>query len=369
MIFFNKIFSVMRLGVMAVMLAPMLMAACSDSKDFSIAGHVEGLGSQSVTLTYFASGGIKSETVMAVDGHFRIHGETPQPSLGIVSVAPDNDRLAVLVIENGNEITIDGSLADPYSIKVKGNSDAEATAEWVAANAEALRRGDAETINASIAEYVRANRTRRSSTALLTTWFQSDGFETMADSLFSILAPEVRRPEMVQGFNNVLSSYLAWQEAGPLNSLSLYESCDSIVHINPMRHSATMLCFVDPDASQRDSIACELRRLTRLYPLRRLMAVEISMAADSASWRRSIGTDTVGWARTWTPGSTGASSIRRMGVGRIPFFIVADSTGRVLHRGPSVKSAAATVENVMKNRIDTTSVLRKSKQYPSQNSR
>lgn len=346
----RKIFCGAWASWMAVLVAAWFTAGCSKDKDFTVSGRIEGLGSQSVTLTYFAGGGVKSSTVMAVDGRFMLRGESAQPTLGIVSVAPDNDRLATVVVRNGDEVSIEGSLSDAYGIVVEGNSDSEATAGWVTANAEALRRGDAAGINASIAEYVGANRGRLSSTALLTCWFQSAGFETMADSLFSILNPEVRRSEMVQGFNNVLSSYLAWQDDGPLSYMSLYESCDSVVHINPLRHGATMLCFVDPEASQRDSIARQLARLTGRYPQRRLMAVEISMAGDSATWRQSIGGDSAGWARTWVPGTTGASPVRRLGVGRIPFFIVADSTGRILHRGPSVSAAAATVENVMEGR-------------------
>lgn len=326
-----------------------LLHSCSDSDDFKIDGSIAGVGSQSVTLTYFAGGGMKHQTITPVDGKFSFKGESAQPTMAILTVAPENQRIATLVVKNGDHIKIEADLENLYAVKVSGNSDSEAIAEWTAKNAKTLKAGKAVEINRIVSDYVLDNKSRLSATAILTSFYLSEGYETSADSLLAALDANVRRPEMTQGFNNVISDVLGSATAGPVPFMSLYGSNDSIISINPLRHKATLLCFLSAARNERDSVVEQLRILNDGYSRQELAMAEISMAPDSAAWRASIGRDTVGWAQTWVRGSVAGAPIRRLGVRRIPFFIVADSAGTTLYRGSSISLARETVEEKLKN--------------------
>lgn len=325
-----------------------LLQACSDDNEFVIDGSIKGVSSQSVTLTYFAGGGLKHQTITPAEGKFSFKGESVQPTMAVLTVAPEGQRIATLVVKNGDHISVEADIESPYAIKVSGNSDSEAIASWIGKNAKALEGGRAEEINRLVSEYVLANRSRLSATAILTSYYLAEGYESSADSLLSVLNADVRRPEMTQGFNNVISDVLGAATAGPVPFLSLYSRNDSIININPLRHKATLLCFLGTDRIERDSVVSRLRMLDTAYTRKALIMAEISMAPDSASWRSSIGRDSVGWAQTWVRGSVAGAPIRRLGVRRVPFFIAADSSGNTIYRGSSISLARKAVENNIK---------------------
>lgn len=325
----------------------LLLQSCSGEDKFVIEGTVKGIASQNVTLTYFANGGLKSITMPATNGHFAFSASSPSATLALISVSPDNRRLATVIVRNGDHVTVSVDINDPYSAEVKGNSDSEAIARWIKENTAILRNRNTAAINRAVEKYVGANKDQLHTLAILSSFYTSEGNESKADSLFSLLNPEARPVEVAQGFDMVISSRLSAMKNSPLPSLTLYERCDSMVNISPMRHSATLLCFIDAEGGSRDSIASQLRYLTGHYGKPRFAAVEISTAPDSASWRQSIRSDTVMWTQTWVPGGTAGTPIRKLSIPRLPYFITADSTGRTLYRGSSMTKARKAVESIL----------------------
>ncbi|MCM1292488.1 MAG: DUF4369 domain-containing protein [Bacteroides sp.] len=321
-----------------------MLTACSDADSFVVRGTVKDAGTRSVTLSYYSAGGLKSTTVTMVNGTFSIVGQAESPTLAFLTIAPENLRIATLVVKNGDEITVDADPANPLISKVEGNNESKEIAKWLKDNLAAVSAGRSAEINEAIARYVGENPAKLSSTALMSAYFHHLGFEAKSDSLYSLLDQKVRTPDMTQGFNTVVSGYLAAVKSEPLPLLSLYERRDSIVRINPMRHSATLICFLSEDRRGRDSVVKVIRELTGRFNDDQLMAVEISTAPDSASWRESLGRDTASWAQTWVVGSVASTPVRRLGISRVPFFIVADSAGKQIYRGPSIKAAEKIVE-------------------------
>lgn len=335
--------------VVLAALASIWLTGCGEKELFVVEGSVEGADAQMVTLTYYADGGLKRASAQAQGGKFRFSGRSARPTLAVVTIAPDNQPIATVIVRNGDEIRIEAQLGEIYGAKVSGNSDSETAAKWVAENEDLLKSGNAAKINAAIAEFVGKNVDKMSSTALLVSQFRSVGYESMADSLFLLLKPEVRTQELTQNFNAVVSAYVGSFTKDPIPFLSLYSKSDSIVGVNPMQHSATLLCFVDADKRSRDSIAPVLQSLSKEYDRKKLIAVELSTAPDSASWRKSIETrDTIGWVQTWLPGSVASAPVRKLGISRVPFFIVADSSGMANYRGPSITAARKSVERLIK---------------------
>lgn len=325
-----------------------LLQSCSDKTEFIIEGSIKGVDSQSVTLTYYTKGGLKHNTIKAIEGQFQFIGESLAPTMAIISISPTGDRIATLVVKNGDKIIITADLDNLLTPQIEGNQESEKIARWIAENAETILSKRPEKINSAIKEYVSKHRSDLSATAILTSYYLTDGYESSADSLLSILNAEARRPEMVQGFNNVIADFIGAQISGPVPFMSLYSVSDSMININPLRHTTTLLCFLDENRQTRDSVVKQMKSLNSKYTLRELMQAEISIAPDSMSWRKSLGKDTVDWAQTWVQGSVAAAPIRKLGVRQVPYFIAADSTGHSIYRGSSITSARQAIEKILK---------------------
>lgn len=330
------------LRTILISVVSLLAVACGKDKFFIIECTIEGAGSQAVIATYYAAGGLKREFVAAVDGKAVVRGESAVPTLVIVTMS-DGSPIAMLVAQDGDKIAFTTGIDDPLSIRYTDANEASGQiGQWIADNADALRRADAAAINDAVAAFVTKNPGKIASTALLTGYFQSEGYESQADSLFSIIDIKARPVEVVQGFNTVLSAQLSAGATAEMPVITLYDESDSTITVNPIRRSATLLCFLSDSPAGRDSVAMCLRSLMERYP-KRLMAVEISCAPDSASWRHSIGSDTVAWSRTWLPASVASPEVVSLSVPRIPYFIVADSTRSQIYRGTSVANAESAI--------------------------
>lgn len=326
-----------------------LLSGCSEDPGFTIKGTIKGADSQSITLTYYTHGGIKHSTIKPIQGQFLFKGESPTPTMAVLSISPEGERVATLVVSNGDKITVNAELENLLTTQVKGNDESEKIARWVKENSDIIRSKQASRINKAIKDYVMSHSSELSATAILTSYYLTDGYESAADSLLTALAPEVRRTEMVQGFNNVISDFIGSQVSGPVPFMSLYSKSDSIININPLRHKATLLCFLDANRQARDSVVKHLNALDSTYSIAELLQVEISVANDSAQWRTSIGRDTVKWAQTWVQGSVAAAPIRKLGIRRVPYFIAADSSGHSIYRGTSISLARKAIENSIKH--------------------
>lgn len=329
---------------LAIIALAWLLQSCSEKKEFIIEGSIKGADAQSVTLTYYSEGGIKRNTITATEGRFQFVGQSIAPTMAVISIAPEGERVATLVVSDGDKITIEADLENLLTTKVKGNDDSKAIAQWITENAETILSKEPEKINNAIKDYVIAHNAELSATAILTSYYQTEGYESAADSLVSLLNAEVRRPAMIQGFNNVMADFIGAQASGPVPFMSLYSKSDSIININPLRHKSTLLCFLDAERKVRDSVVPHLRALDTTYSIAELLQVEISVANDSAQWRTSLGRDTVKWAQTWVLGSVASAPIRKLGIRRVPYFIVADSTGHPIYRGSSISTARKTIE-------------------------
>lgn len=324
--------------LIATLLIPLLWA-CDSEQKFTIEGEVKGAGARTLTLTYLADGGLKRISVPAVDGVFAISAASTVPSLATLAMS-DGTPIGTLVVENGMEITLTADISDPTKIEIEGSDPSKKIAEWIADNAEAIKKSDSETINRSIARFIADNTSDIASTALLVSQFHTEGYEPLADSLFTIIDTSARPTAMVQNFNAVLASQMSTSAFADISAMTLYEYRDSLINYNPRSYTASMLCFLPENKTARDTIIPTLRQITDRLTDRPFTVIEISTAADSAGWKSSVaGDSSVNWFRTWAPGTVASPIIRRLAIPRSPYFIVADGQGTQIYRGSSVKAA------------------------------
>lgn len=329
--------------ITVILLAALLMGACTKKRSFIISGDLEDMGTQLVTATYYAAGGLKQVAASSAEGKFVLKCDAPRPTLVTLSLS-DGTVLGYCIAENGDEITVSGNPADPYKIEFSGNGDTERISDWINENSELLHDGNAAKINASIAKWVAAHKSSKAAAALMVTMYCTEGFEHQADSLMTILSSGARAPEVVQNFTSVLSSRLGTAETENVPSLNLFNSRDSLIMFSPRSYRMSVLCFMPDNAMARDSVSRRLKAMLAKVAGNRVGVVEISTAIDSAAWRRSLTGDSTAWHKTWAPATVASSQLRRLSVGRVPYFIVADSSARQVCRTSSVSAAASVIE-------------------------
>lgn len=332
---------------MAALIA-LTASSCGNSDSFRISGEIKDAGAKTIELTYCHGGEVKRITVKAVDGKFAIEGDAPQPALGFLSVS-GGVPVATLIVENGEETVCEIDPEEPEQAKIKGSRDNEELAAFVRDNAEALAAGNPREINAAVAKFIGNHRDSKAATALLVTRFCSADNEIAADSLMSLIEPSARSSALLLNFSAALASQLSAEARADIVAMTLYGRNDSLIRYNPFRQRCSLLAFVGEDKAGRDSVVPVLRALTKDFDDKKLKTVEISTAPDSATWRRITEQDSASWSQAWAPGSVAAPSIRRMAVARVPFFIIADSTGRQLHRG----SSASVAERIVRDYINS----------------
>lgn len=325
-----------RVWVVAI-IAAIALVACSDKNDFTVRGNVEGLMTGPVTMYYYAQGGIKSVQTMAVDGKFKLRGQSATPTL--ITLITSSQPPFYIVASNGETIEIEGKAENSWSWTVKGNKPSKALADFARDNAEAIEAGDYVGVNNAVVRYVASHKSDIGASAILVTRFHVPGYEMLADSLLGLLDISARPASVMQNFGSLLSRQVSSEAHGDVPSMSVYAGPDSLIRLTPMRQSYALLAFTSEKRQGRDSLLKRLHWLCDSTPERRFRAVEISLAIDSASWRRSLEGDSASWPQAWMPGGVAAPQIARLNVPRLPYFIVCDSTGRQLYRGSSVTAA------------------------------
>ncbi len=324
-----------------------VMTACGGEDYLTIDGQIKGAGSQNIVLTYYAKGGLQRSVRAANDGRFMFTCLSTTPTLAVVTLA-DGTQIASVIGQNGDKISIDADLGNLYATKVSGNAHSSQISDWVRNNAEILKSRQNDKINMAVADFVSHNADKLSSTALLVSYFNSEGYEAQADSLLRLLDVKVRRAEIMQGFNSVISAQLTPTVKASLGYLNFYGRCDSIISYNPRSQSSSILCVLPDGRAARDSVVRRLKVLTNTFSPKRFRPIEISTAPDSLSWIESLGKDTVSWDQTWVMGAVANMPLRSLSIPRLPYFIVADSTGTQLYRGTSITNAEKAIREILK---------------------
>lgn len=325
------------------------LTSCGNSDSFRISGEIKDAGAKTIELTYCPGGEVKRITVKAVDGKFAIEGEAPQPALGFLSVS-GGVPVATLIVENSEETVCEIDVEKPAEAKIKGSRDNEELAAFLRENARTLEAGNPNEINAAVAKFVGAHRDSKAATAILVTRFCSTDNEIAADSLMSLISPSARSSALLLNFSAALASQLSAEARADIVAMSLYGRNDSVIRYNPFRQKCSLLAFVGENKACRDSVLPVLRALSKDFDHKLLKTVEISTAPDSATWRRLTDQDSASWSQAWAPGSVAAPNVRRMAVARVPFFIIADSTGRQIHRGSSARVAERIVRDYINSK-------------------
>lgn len=332
----------------------LIVAACGGgSETFRLNGHIEGFGTGNLRVVYFDRGAIQNVTATAVDGNFGVDARASSPVM--IRLYTGNGRLlGAFNASPGDKIEASFNIADAADTQLTGNDDAERLSAFLKANAESFATGNRPALNKAIASYVSQNPNRNVSGTLMASYYYLPGYEAEASKLIEQLNEKVRRTASLQGLTDI-ARLSTKADSARIESFTAADTKGHSTTIAPTDAAFTLLLFTDASARKSDSIAALMQHFSKSdSPATRI--VDISIDADTAAWLSSLReiteTDSLsttersvlkGVKRLWAPSPYSIMGLDAIAVCRTPWFVVADSTSRVLYSGTSTSAARASL--------------------------
>lgn len=316
----------------------MLLVSCTGSNSFKLEGKMADGSTMNIRIVYAGPDNVNNVLTASREGVFALTGNAPDDG-AILEVLDNSYRpLARVFVQNGDKIKLTINPTDATQNSATGNKITEAWMQWRNDNAKILASRNARTINKAIESYVKANPDDVLSTILVVTEYVPSDPIAVAKLLTSIEAA-ARPSSLVDSY--AMTAALGEDGRGVDNlkvaAIPYMADNDSIKTFNPRRHRRSLLVFTG-ESSGRDTINPQLAK-ARKEMTDKQRIIEFRMDGDTATWHRNLRKDSISWDAAWVPGSVASSGVERLAVPTLPYFIVADSTGRQLYRGTSVSAA------------------------------
>lgn len=323
------------------------LAACGDADRFAVEGTLEGGRSTNLRYVYYNGSAFMQGITAVRNGRFSFEGRSPAPA--VIELYDNDYRLqGRLYAANGDKISCTIDPASPFLTQASGRKELERWTEWLRRNAGALRIGSA--TDSLVAAYVGANPSDVVSTLLLTTLYDASTPEGLhrADSLLALIDAEARPMNITGSFVAMIEDNIAAPGARLHDFRArVRDRGNDTVRI---AESPLWLVAVSTEHSGRaDSVVPLLQAADSMARKHKdLRVLDISLDQDTMAWRRIIRPDSARWMQVWVPGGTAARGLDSLGLPSLPYFFVADSTGRQLLRTPSASRARAFLASQVK---------------------
>ena len=354
----SKIGAILCVGVL-------LLSGCGGkSHEFSVEGTLNNLGGRPVYAVYSTESGIVVDTLRPQNGYIAFKNSSAE-LIPIQFYYFDKTPFTQIYVQNGDRIELSGDGQDPFGLKVKGSSLNKELFKFNQENKELLQTWLAER-NASasvsrtpryeqlcrelqgvVADYVGKHRDSPVSAILLSNYLLGEADQARCDSLIALLDPGV----LAGGAGVPLVRYREFENTLKADSvlpyLSLVTVADTSWIIDAQEARATLLCFWAAETAGTRSYETFLGDMAARYDTA-VQVIDVSLDRDSAVWRRTVSPDTVQWTRLWAKGGYLYAGVKWLDIHRLPYLLVADSTGRVVARGLSPDSTRACIDRMIK---------------------
>ena len=330
-----------------------LVAGCSGSREFRLDAASDDIATQNVTLIYPAGDGYRVENVPAVDGHFSLTGMLSEPPFAEVYTAAGT-LLGEFIVDGGDQIEARFSAMNPENISIKGNKDAEMLAQFVADNRDLIVSKDIDGLNRAIAAFVRKHPKRFVSTVLMTRYYTVTGYEREAYELLDLIPGKYRRGEFTAGFEQLLSRSLD-SDSIMIGSIKGYGRGDSAIIFNPAGTRVNLVVMADNDTRLADSIKNLFAVLRASTPSTEILRItEMGCDRDTLMWKTSLRALPDDYPadieRIWLTAGMATTGVAEATPTDLPYFILTDSTGRMLYGGPSASATRAAYGRIRKTK-------------------
>lgn len=351
----KKLFALLPLAALLL-----IAAACSESNSVAIKGETADKREMTLRFVTYTPAGVRSEVIATPSGKFEYSlplGNTDLPAY-IEVYSNDYTLLGLASARKGDELvmTVDANGLAGFKLSQKNDdghdSFNETLNEWLAT----VKHID----NDAIARFVTANKDNPAAYAVFSTLFNARVEPSEAKKLYSLLSDRARPAYYNNGFATMLDKALV--APSHIAPDTLLCAADSMTVINPKDHKASFIAFVLNDHMRTDSVIHTLQQFGKQAARKNLLVLEHNLCDDTTMWRRSHRGDLsqikvrqrqqqdtkiknedqrTYWTSVWTGPGVGAPFADQFNITALPFFVVADSTARIVYSGTSLAKASA----------------------------
>lgn len=312
-------------------------------------------------LTYYAwdsrGGRWIEHTASIQEGTAAAKGITRLPTLVYVSDASSPSNSMILYVERGDEIKIMGDQKDMSSWTVKGNRISERWNEW--RKSAYPKRGDIKAFEKSIEDYVVKNPgDELSAILMMMEWNRREnpeGFVRLWNSIDKKAysqqfiemcgAPDLLGVEFV----TTADGKLEYSKDAGMKSVIVRSRDRGLDTLIFSKAKGSILYFFSENNMARRETADSLKSLSKCYSdsAKRIIA-DVYMDSDSITWVNAIRRDSLkGIVRAWQPRGVAEEDMVKMGVARLPWYIVKDNKGKEIYAGDDLKKAVSAFRKEM----------------------
>ena len=304
-------------------------------------------------LTYYAwdsrGGRWIEQTASIQEGVASAGCITRLPTLVYVSDASSPNNSIIIYAERGDEIKVAGEGRDMSAWTVKGNKLSERWSEW--RNEAYKKKNDRKDLEKSIEDYVKKNPSDQLSAILmLTEWNRRENPEGFV-RLWNAIDMKVKDQQLMEmcgapdllgvEFITQADGKLKYAKEGGMKSLIVRSRDNGLDTLKFSKSKASIIYFFAENNNERRETADSLKVLCKAYPdsSKRVIA-DMYMDSDSMTWINAIRRDSLkGAVRAWQPRGLAEEDMVKMGVSRLPWFVVKDKQGKETYSGEDLKDA------------------------------
>ncbi len=312
-------------------------------------------------LTYYAwdsrGGRWIEHTALIQEGKATAKCITRLPTLVYVADASMPSNSMIIYAERGDEIKVSGDQREMSGWGVKGNKVAERWSDW--RKGAYTKKNDTKAFEKGIEEYVKKNPSDElSAMLLLTEWNRRENPEGFV-KLWNSIDKDVRNQQIIEmcgvpdllgvEFTTRADGNLEYSKDAKLKSLAVRTRDRGLDTLRFSKAKGSILYFYAENNSARRESVDSLNSLGKAYKdsTKRIIA-DIYMDSDSVTWINAIRRDSLkGGVRAWQPRGVAEDAMVKMGVTRVPWYVVKDSKGKETYSGDDLKKAMAAFRKVM----------------------
>ncbi|MBQ7689796.1 MAG: DUF4369 domain-containing protein [Muribaculaceae bacterium] len=308
-----------------------LLIGCAD-ESFTVEGELEGLGTQNVRVTYAGDDGVSTQVITAEKGRFTFAGCSSSPT--VVDFADAQGTLLARVAAcNGDRVTIKGNAKHPELATVSGSPANEQWSQFRTSHTALYARRPCAELDHAIEQWVRAHPGEVASTLLLL----CDHSTLLADStqlpLLTSINPEARPKQLITAFE-ALANYYSRNAATTLRTLTLCGTSGDFETLSLDRRPTVIYCWSVADGDRTACVAA-----CREMAEKDILVADVLLDADTAGWMGNRADAGSKVQHYWSPTGPMNATLKPLRIAATPWFIVADSVGRITYRGSSATEA------------------------------
>ncbi len=356
----------MKKAVWILFLLTGILWGCGDhKKEFVVDGTINNLGGHPLYAVYELGNRLVIDTLRPNNGYISLRNVS-DALIPIQFYYSNRTPFIKVYAQNGDRIELSGDGKEPFGITVKGGGLNKQLFEFNHAHKELLQTWLAERNKAqsglksvqyqqayqelerAVVDYVSQNPKNQLSAVLVGDYLLGEADEALCDSLIGLLSEEVLSAPLASSIKIYQEFQAVLATDSILPALQWVTPADTTEYLEPGQAIATLLYFGSDGTPSTDRrYQSFLEECRQKYSSDTLQLFEISLDRDSAAWREKIKNDTVSWALRWIQESYANMGVKQLHIHRVPYLIVADSTGHIISRGLSPDSSAYYIEQMI----------------------